>query len=519
MPEAIKNRWVLLLVLAVFIIVKIPALHYPFYWDESWSYAPAVKLMYLHGPSLMPNAIDLGYSRGHPLLFYASAATWMKIFGDSHAAQHSFSLFISCLLLITVYEAGLRLFNKRMAIISLLLVATQVIFFVQSTLLLPEVMVAWLSLLTLYCYSANKYLLTFISCTALMLTKESGFSLGLVLGIHATWQLFNKETAPADRLRNFASVAGAAVVTGLFFLLQKKLNGWYLFPEHTGLMDFHWDMFRGKLRYCIEIIFTHQYRSYIFGLLVLISVAAAIAQRSVSYAYPAILAIALFILGGEYYGFVTRRLFIPAVLALFIFTFHSLLKENGNDKKSRRFIVLSIYFIAAYLSFTCLNFFTNRYLFSAILMVLLLAGYCFDVMLDSFKRVIFYPFVAGILIIAFFAFRNNTGNGDVDLSIYNSMNVQEDVVSYLEQQQLYDHYISAHSPLQREHLTKPFTGFLHSSKVFTQVDYIIQPSTEFVIIDNIEIDASPDLNKLKTEFALIKRFEKGGIWAEIYKRK
>src|SRR6185312_16370159 len=108
MLQFLKTRWELLLVLSVFIILKIPALHYPFFADESWSYAPGVKLMYLHGPSLMPNAIDLLYSRGHPLLFYAAAAAWMKIFGVSHIAQHTFSLLISLLLIAAVYEVTLR---------------------------------------------------------------------------------------------------------------------------------------------------------------------------------------------------------------------------------------------------------------------------------------------------------------------------------------------------------------------------------------------------------------------------
>ena len=85
--------------------------------------------MYQHGPSLLPNAIDVQYSRGHPLLFYASAAAWMRLFGDSNTAQHSYALCIAVLCLITTYEVCLRLFNRRTAEIGLLLVATQVIFF------------------------------------------------------------------------------------------------------------------------------------------------------------------------------------------------------------------------------------------------------------------------------------------------------------------------------------------------------------------------------------------------------
>lgn len=519
MLEAIKNRWVLLLVLVVFIVAKIPALHYPFYWDESWSYAPAVKLMYLHGPSLMPNAIDLGYSRGHPLLFYASAAAWMKVFGDSHVAQHSFSLFIFSLLLVSVYEVCLKLFSKRMAILSLLLVATQVIFFVQSTLLLPEIMVGWLCLLTLYFYSTHKYLFTFLSCTALMLTKESGFTLGLVLGLHATWYLCKKGISTKERLLNILPLIGAALITGLFFIVQKKLNGWYLFPEHTGLIDPSWQMFRGKLRYCLEIIFTHQYRYFLFLLLITLSIATAINKRNIRYAYPALLAVILYILAGNEYGYLTRRVLYPVGFMVLLFTFHTLLNLNRNDNKSRTFIYLTVFFLGTYLSFTSLNFFTNRYLISSLVAILLLSAYCFDLFLARFKPPLFYALITCLFVVAGFAFRNNCGTGDVDLGIYNAMQVQEDVVTYLEQQQLYDSPVAASSSLQREHLTKPFTGFLHSNRIFTNVTYEIQPHTEYVVTDNIEPDTTMDKAKLAVGYKEVYRIRKGQAQAEVYKKK
>jgi energy-coupling factor transporter transmembrane protein EcfT len=192
---------------------------------------------------------------------------------------------------------------------------------------------------------------------------------------------------------------------------------------------------------------------------------------------------------------------------------------NNNDKKSSRFIYLAIFFLAAYLSFTCLNFFTNRYLFSAILIVFVLTGYCLDMLLSTFKQFMVYPLIASILVIGALAFKNNTGVGDVDLSIYNSMQVQEDIVAYMEKNQLYNREISTHSSLQRDHLTKPLTGFRHTPNIFSKVNYNMQPSTEFVVIDNIEVDSTLDKSKLKTEFALLKRFEKGEVWAEIYKRR
>jgi 4-amino-4-deoxy-L-arabinose transferase-like glycosyltransferase len=129
MANFLKRRWLLFAVLVVFILCKVPHLYYPFYWDESWPYATAVRTMYNHGISLMPGAIEGELSRGHPLFFHAAAATWMKVFGATHFSMHCFALFIAVCCLVAVYEAGLRLFNQRVALLALLLVATQAIFF------------------------------------------------------------------------------------------------------------------------------------------------------------------------------------------------------------------------------------------------------------------------------------------------------------------------------------------------------------------------------------------------------
>ncbi len=149
MSDFLRKRWVLFLVLAVFVVCKIPHLYYPFYWDESWPYATAVKAMYAHGPSLMPNAIDGELSRGHPLFFHAAGALWMDVFGSSHFSMHCFALFIAIACLVSLYEIGLKLFNQRVAVLSLLLVSTLAIFFLHSSLLLFEILVAWLGFVSL----------------------------------------------------------------------------------------------------------------------------------------------------------------------------------------------------------------------------------------------------------------------------------------------------------------------------------------------------------------------------------
>ncbi len=263
------------------------------------------------GPSLMPDAIDTYFSRGHPLLFYATAAAWMKLFGISHTAQHAFSLTISCLTLVSIYEVCLAIFNKRIAVINLLLVATQVIFFVQSILLLPEIMVAILLLLSIYFYTAPKYLLTFLCLSALMLTKESGAVAGLVLGFHAFYCLFRKDILTDKRIKRFISIAGAGVVVLSFFLLQRKLNGWFFYPEHLAYINMDWLMFKGKLRFFAEILFAQQSRGYYFTFLAFLSLTAGILKKDFRLLLPLFLYILLYLFTYEYMLYITLIFFYP----------------------------------------------------------------------------------------------------------------------------------------------------------------------------------------------------------------
>ena len=90
------------------IIYKLKFLNLPFFWDESWVYAPSLRMMHDNGPSMMPNIIPIEYSRGHPLLFHFLGGVWLKIFGTSLISFHSFALFISVLVIIAFFVCAAR---------------------------------------------------------------------------------------------------------------------------------------------------------------------------------------------------------------------------------------------------------------------------------------------------------------------------------------------------------------------------------------------------------------------------
>ncbi len=518
----LKERWLLLLVLAGFVVAKVLLIDCPFYWDESWSYEPGVRLMYQHGPSLMPGAIDLFYSRGHPLLFYAAAATWMRIFGPGNIAQHAFSLSVAVLLIIASFEITRRVFNIRAANFAALLLPLQVMFFVQSTMVLPEVMVALLALCTLWSYSNKRHLLTFLSCTALMLTKESGMVLGLLLGLHSFFALFSRKDFPAEKLKTFAAMLVSGICIGLFFLAQKKTYGWYLFPEHMHMVRFVWQEFYDKWWWCIDELFCLQNRVILFQMLLVLSAAVDFKRRDWRYLVPVVVAIVIFEAFSLWVPWFPRRILLVLMIALFagnIFLFVSTFMPEKN-KISQRFIYLGAASIITYLLFSCLNFLTIRYTIAPLVILLIFTAGYIEMLVGHLGRQVLWPVAAVILLNGYFAFRDNKGLGDIELGSYAAMQVEGDIVTFLEQSNLFKAAIAAGSFDHREHLTKPLTGFLHGANSFSRVGYDITQTTNYVIFDNIDPDQRYISIKSDTaNFYLAYRTEKGPAWGEIYARK
>ena len=519
----LKHRWPLFLVLLVFIICKIPHLSYSYYWDESWPYAPAIREMYNHGISIMPTAVESELSRGHPLFFHAIAAMWMHIFGNSFIAMHSFALFISLLFLITIYEAGLKIFNKRVAVLALLLVASQELFFVQSSYVLMEILVAFLAFASLYFYVREKYLLTILTLSALFYTKESGLIMGAVLGLDAFFSLLSKEGFSRKNIFRVLSVAAPCLLIGIFFLIQKHIRGWYIFPFYSELIEHSWKAFWYKFRMsCVRYSFYENYKYLDMLLLLILSIVAAIKQKKAGY-------LILWLPGAIIYYYVddlrAGRLlpsvpfFIVFVISLWcmLYTFRRIkLYEN---KEQQKFIELSTCFIFSFLCFSATNFLTYRYLLADIVPLLFFAAFIVTRFSDLSYKWIWYPATAMILFISFYAFYHNPlYGGDTDMAGFKGIKIQKNLADFLEKNNYYDSSICCGSFMEKEHLIDPNTGFLKSQKAFKNVKWELDASTAFIVFDSMEYDYRYKQVISQPNFHLVYRTQEGKLWGEIYQQ-
>ena len=518
--DFIVNRWILWVALLVFIIIKIPHLHYAFHWDECWVYGPAVKTMARNGISFLPGSLDPTLSRGHPHMFYVWYALWLKVFGFSNQSLHSFGLTISCILLISVYEIGQRIFNKRVGVLALLLVTTQVIFITMSSSVLPEAMLTLFALLAVYCYVQNKYWLTMIFLAMLLFTKEIGSVLGLILGINATAMLFYSSRPLKARILNLLSVVVPGILIVLFFLRQKAVFGWFILPDHSSLLSWTWKSFYGTYHTVIYFMFLEDYRNYLFEALIVLAVVTSILRKKNKYLFLLFPALAVFMLIDTYITGHMGDVLLVVLLPVSLFACVYALFKSGYFTEAIRlkFTTLVTCFIVGTILFSSISFFTYRYLLPTVIFMCLLVAIYIDYYFRSLFLSGYYFAGAFIIALGIYAYQHDEGFGDTDVAQYNAIKVHQATVDYLEDHDLYGKGISAGSFLQLAHLVRTENGFLRSDRIFWHlIWHKYTDGSDYVLLDNV--DPACDLSvKNDTAFHLIYRTTSGDCWSEIYAR-
>jgi 4-amino-4-deoxy-L-arabinose transferase-like glycosyltransferase len=245
--KLVKNRPYELLTAAsiiVFFLFKLHDVSIPFHWDEMGIYVHAAFQMKDTGHiSLLPGCIDPLFSRGHPLLFTFCTALVFKIFGDTVTVGHLYSLFLAIITLVMFFFVAKSLFNRKVAFFATAILSSQPIFFSLSGQVLPEMMLTFFTLGCFYGILEKKWALFALYGSLAMLTKESA----IVIPATALIVLFiesirDKDFFKLKRFRLFLLGATPLFVFGLFLIIQKIQNGWFLFPEHLGYI--HWEMER-----------------------------------------------------------------------------------------------------------------------------------------------------------------------------------------------------------------------------------------------------------------------------------
>ena len=152
-------------------------LRLPYHWDELGYFVPAAHDLLTTG-ALVPHSTPPNV---HPPLVMAYLAAAWKLFGFSPPVTRVAMLLIGAATLAATFLLARRLSDHRTALLATTLVAVSPPFVAQSMLAHLDLPATLGALLTIYFFLDQRWALCALAATALVLTKETGIVVPLVL--------------------------------------------------------------------------------------------------------------------------------------------------------------------------------------------------------------------------------------------------------------------------------------------------------------------------------------------------
>ena len=217
------------------ILLHLPLLRLPYFWDESGYYIPAALDFYRSGLLIPTSTEAIGHT---PLVMIYLGLAW-RLFGYSAWVTRTAMTLIAAGTVATLYALGRRVASREIAAWSALLLALSPLFFAQSTLALVDLAAGLFTTLAVLFLLGDQLWLFALAASLAFLSKETAVVLLPVVWLYA-WR----------KGRGFAAGRPAALVPlgtwGPLVAPLVPLAAWVLYYHHaTG----YWTGSPGYLKY------------------------------------------------------------------------------------------------------------------------------------------------------------------------------------------------------------------------------------------------------------------------------
>ena len=229
--------------LIFFVLIKLNDLLLPFQWDELGAYAPgAFKMVDTKQIGILPSCLAPNLSWGHPLLFTFCNAVVFNIFGESYIVGHSFAMIITIITLVVFFLFAQQVFDEKTAFFSSILLMAHPNFYTCSVMTLPEMMLTLFTIISVWGIVSKRWWLYAIAASLAALTKESAIVIpGLGILVIFIDAIRLRDYLSTSRLKVFLLGIVPILVFGLFMVIQKIQNGWFLYPVQLNGLNFSWE--------------------------------------------------------------------------------------------------------------------------------------------------------------------------------------------------------------------------------------------------------------------------------------
>jgi hypothetical protein len=215
---------------ALVLAVHAPYFGLPYFWDELGQFVPAALDLY-HDSSLVPHS---AIPNAHPPGVMAYLALVWRIFGYSIPVTRAAMLLLASLAVFTTYLLALVLcrdLGRAPALIAILLLLADPLFYMQSMMAQLDMPAMLFTVVALLLFLNERHAAAAFTCTALVLVKETGAVVPLVLGLFLAFD-------PARRRRAPYYLAPFVVLSLWFFILWRSTG--HVFGD-TGFTHYNID--------------------------------------------------------------------------------------------------------------------------------------------------------------------------------------------------------------------------------------------------------------------------------------
>jgi len=218
----------------VLLALLVAPLSTPYWWDAGAVYAPGAKWLLDHGFDARPGVFPSDLSRGHTPLFYLVLAGAFRVLGAGPVAGHALTFGFAWMAVLLTYALGRRLFGWPAGALAATLLLTAPLFLTMSSEALPEMALTALTTASFYAFARGRMVECAVWGTLLVLVKETGVACPLAIAGAATIESIT-ERSPREGARRAGLSLLPVVVLAAFFVAQKRAEGWFVLPYHSGL--------------------------------------------------------------------------------------------------------------------------------------------------------------------------------------------------------------------------------------------------------------------------------------------
>jgi 4-amino-4-deoxy-L-arabinose transferase-like glycosyltransferase len=223
MRMSLKALLAFLTTFVALLLLHLPLLRLPYFWDEAGYYIPAALDFYRSWWLIPKTTLPVGHP---PLVMIYLGLAW-RLFGYSAGAARAAMTLIAAATVTSLYGLGRRVGSREIAAWSALLLALSPLFFAQSTLAHLDLTAALFTTLAVLFLLGDQLCLFALAGSLAVLSKETAVILLPVVWLHAWRRGSGSAAGPPAPLSTWAALVAPLLPLAAWALYYHHVTGYW----------------------------------------------------------------------------------------------------------------------------------------------------------------------------------------------------------------------------------------------------------------------------------------------------